>query len=178
MRGVVLASVSFLALVGLCAGGLRFYSGRKYFKIFLVAFAVAAAVYALLYRALPDDLGVLPVGWLEPNGTVDFLNGILILVLLFHSFWDAVYTTALTGFSGNLIVLLHRHGGLSRDQLLEIYGAREEIDRVLAWRLPNLLEGGYLRAEGAGYRLRPKGWLIGRVTRWLKLLLTAHDTSG
>jgi hypothetical protein len=178
MKGLVLAALSFALLMALSMALLRVYRGTKYFKMFLHAFALACAAYTGLHVLSPPDLGVLPATWLEPNGAVDFLNGLLVLALLFHSFWDVVYTVALTGFSGNLLVLLDHPGGLSRQEILGIHGAGEELDRVLAWRLPRLVGGGYVVLEGAGFRLRPKGWLIGSLTRVLKRILTAEEKGG
>lgn len=178
MKGLTLAVVAFVFLLGACAMLLRLYRGRKYFKVFLAAFAMAVAAYAGLFRILPDDLGFLPPDWREPHRALDFLNGLLVLTLGFHAFWDVIYTTTLTGFSANLMVLLARASGLSRAEIFQIYGADEKLDRVLAWRLPSLLKGGYLEAYGAGFRLRWKGWMVGTMTRGLKRLLTGRDEGG
>ncbi|MFQ5912845.1 MAG: hypothetical protein ACE5JS_06660, partial [Nitrospinota bacterium] len=153
MKGLLLAAGAFLLLVALSVVLLRFYRGKKHYKVFLSAFALAVGFYIVLYRALPENLGFVPPGWLEPHRTLDFLNGLLILTLGFVGFWDSVYTTVLTGFSANLMVLLAEGGELSREEILGLYGAGKKLDRVLAWRLPKLIEGNYLEAEGAGYRL-------------------------
>lgn len=178
MKGLVVALLAFGLLVVLAVVLLRHYRGTRYFMVLLRAWGASQTVYAVLYWLAPADLGVLPGGWLEPSAALDFLNGVLILVLLFHSFWDALYTTVLTGFSGNLMVLLDRRGGLTTDDILVEYGARDRLDRVLAWRLPKLLNGGYLAADGDGYRLRPKGLFIGTVARYLKRALTGAEAGG
>lgn len=178
MKGLLLAVLSFVILVGVSMSLLRLYRGKKYFKVFLIAFAFAVGMYSYLHWVFSHDLGFLPQSFLEPHATLDFVNGLLVLALFFHSFWDVVYTTALTGFSGHLTVLLACKGGLSRKEILSIYGANDEIDRVLAWRLPNLLQGGYLEAQGSGFHLRPKGWAVARLTRLLKRMLTACEEGG
>lgn len=178
MKGVLLAAGAFFFLVALSVPLLRLHQGRKYYRVFWVAFGVAVGLYGIFFRVLPADLGFLPAGWLEAEGALDFLNGLLILTLLFVAFWDAVYTTVLTGFSANLMALLAEGEGLSREEILRIYGAEEGVDRVLAWRLPRLLEGRYLEAEGAGFRLLPKGRWVGTAARWLKRALTGSEEGG
>lgn len=178
MKGVLLALGAFFLLVVFAALFLRLYGGRKYYKVLLAAFAVAVGVYSILYRVLPADLGFLPAGWLEAAGALNFLNGLLILTLLFVAFWDTVYTTVLTGFSANLMALLAEGEGLSREEILRIHGAEDGLDRVLAWRLSKLSEGRYLEAEDAGFRLLPKGWLVGTAARWLKRALTGSEEGG
>lgn len=178
MKGVAVAGIAFLVLAVLSAALLRRYRGQRHFRPLLLAFALAVAAYAALHAALPADLGVLPARWLEPSTSLDFLNGLLVLALLFHSFWDAVYTSALTGLSANVIVLMRREGGLSGAQVCRWYGAGEPLDRILAWRLPRLVAGGYVEPVGDGFRLRPKGRLVGQVTRALKRALTGREEGG
>ena len=170
MKGLFLAGFSFLVLVVLSLIFLRFYRGKKYYRMFLLAFIGALGIYVYLQVALPDDLGFLPRWLVESRRAVDFWNGLLVLLLIFHIYWDVAYATALTGFSSNLMILLSRPNGLSMGEILEIYGAGSPLDRVLLWRLDSLLRGKYLKQEASGFRILTKGKTVARFSRFLKHL--------
>ncbi len=178
MKGIVLAAISFLFLIAISMGLLRLYRGQKYYRVLLVAFLLAAGLYVWLHRFLPADLGCLPSGWLEPQSALDGINGFLILGLLFHGYWDAIYTTVLTGFSSNLMILLSRHGKLSQADLKAFYGGADPVDYVVSWRLENLVREGYISQSADGYQLLPKGRVVGVLTRHLKWLLTGSEQGG
>lgn len=178
LKGVLLAGVAFLCLMTISVLLLRLYHGKRYYRVFLIAFAVALGFYGLFYAVLPTDLGFLSPKWLERHRPLEFLNGILILGMLFLWFWDTFYTAVLTGFSSNLMVILAAGGTRSPQEVLRIYGAEKELDSILAWRLPKLLDGGYIEAHGAGYRIRSKGRKIGRLARFLQRLLTGSEEGG
>ncbi len=178
MKGLVLAAVAFVVLIALSTVFLRLYRGRKHFRALLAAFGAALGVYGVLYRALPPDLGFLPGVLLEPHGGMDFANGVLVLALLFHGFWDTAYATAITGLSTNVIVLIGRAGGLATSDLLRLHHADREVDAVLAWRLRNLVQGGYVVLVDGAYRLRTKGRIVGAAARSVKILLTGTDAGG
>lgn len=172
MKGICLSLLSFFLFVVASIFLVRAYRGRKFFHLFLAEFPFVFLFYLFLFRFLPQDLGVLPDFLVEPSPAVDFWNGVFLLVLLFHIFWDAAYATVFTGFSSELTVQLFHKGdqGLSVDEALLAFGDDRELDRILAWRMPNLLKGGCLAKEGERYRLLPKGRMAGRLGLFLKRL--------
>lgn len=178
MKGLLLAGLSFLVLMGLSLVLLRFYRGKKYYRVFLLAFAMMLLFYGAIYRLCPDDLAFLPPLLVEPNQQVDFWLGAFVLFLLFHIFWDVAYAAVLTGFSSHLIVLLSRSGGMSLSELLKIYHASEPVDGVLAWRIEGLIRGKYLVSEGAGFRLTRRGAFLASSSRWLRQLYAIEKKVG
>src|ERR1700674_1553002 len=96
MKGLVLAAAALTILVIGSAVALRFYRGNKEFRVFLGAFAAAVALYTGAFRLFPADLGVLSPGWRETAAVVDFGNGLLLLVLIFHGYWCFCYFACLS----------------------------------------------------------------------------------
>ena len=170
MKGLILSSFSFLFLIGLSLILLRIYQGKKYFKMFLMAFVLTCVFYGGAYKILPDNLGFLTEPFLEPHGRVDFWVGALILLLVFHIFWDTAYGAVLTGFSSYLMTLLFQRKGLSIDEILEIYDSKQYSEQIFLWRINNLLRGGYLIQEGESFRLQPKGKIVARIVFFLNIL--------
>ena len=113
--------------------------------------------------------GFLTPAFLEPHPAIDFWNGIVMLTLIFHSFWDFCYAAAFTGFSSNLLVLLRKRESLSLSEILKIYGEEGE-QGILSWRLPNLIRGNYLAEKDGRLYLGFKGMLAARLTLSLKQL--------
>lgn len=172
MKGILLSLIAFLILLLASVLAVRHYRGRKYFHLFLAIFPFSCLLYGLLFYGMPEDLYFLPRQWLEPSPLVDFGNGLLILFLLFHLLWDTAYAMILTGFSSELAVrlFLHKEEGLSAEALLKEFGEDQEIDHILAWRLPNLLKSHYVVAEGNSFRLLRKGKWIAAFSLFLKKL--------
>ena len=159
MKGILLSLVSFLFLFSISLILLRFYRGKKYFKVLLLAYVLAILFYSLLWKSTGGD-----------HGRIDFWNGFILLALIFHSFWDFCYTTAFTGFSTNLLVLLSKEKSLSLKEILKIYGEEGE-QGILSWRLPNLIRGNYLTEREGRLFLRPKGKILALLTLFLKRAL-------
>ena len=174
MKGTLLALLSFFLFAIASLFFLRSYRGKKYFYIFLAESPFVCLSYACLFYYLPENLFFLPPGLSEPCRLVDFCNGFLILLLLIHIFWDALYGMILTGFSTELIVqlFLQKERGLSVKELSEAFGEAQEMDVVLAWRLPNLLRNGYLSPEGDRFYLTKKGRSLAIFAAFLKRLFT------
>jgi hypothetical protein len=177
MKGLLLAGASFLFLNLLTAVTFRLYSGKRYYRVLIVDFLVTLAGFMALHRATPPDLGFLGADWLEPDARVDLVVGALVLALLFHSFWNTVYI-AFGGFSANLMILLDRDPSLTAERFISMFGADREVDQVLEWRLPNLVQGNYLEPHGSAWRVRPKGRFLGTFVRVWKILLTGADRGG
>lgn len=177
MKGLLLSLVVFFLLIVASFFSIRAYRGKKYFRVFLVEFPIAVFLYFFLFRVLPPDLTFLPPSLREPSAVVDGFAGFLLLCLLFHIFWDACYAAILTGFASELLARLYRHRvrGLSKEEFMEGFGLHEKIDHVLAWRLPNLLNGRYIQAEGDHFRLLPKGKRIAQSAIFLKRLFNMEE---
>ena len=177
MKGILLALISFSFFVAVSFFSLRAYRGKKYFHVFLAEFPLVVFLYFFLFHFLPNDLYFLPERFLEPSPLADAGNGFFIVVLLFHIFWDATYAAILTGFASELLVRLFRQKvrGLSLEELIEGFGGKKEIDHVLAWRLPNLVGGKYIQAEGNHFRLLPKGRRVATFALFLKRLFNMEE---
>src|SRR5262245_8984574 len=123
MKGLVLAAAALAALVIGSALALRLYQGNKEFKVLLGAFAGAVVVYAAAFRLLPVDLGFIPSAWCETAPAVDFGNGLLVMVLVFHGYWCFAYFSTLSPSMSVMVALRRRRGeGLTRSDALAIHG--------------------------------------------------------
>ncbi|MEX2224546.1 MAG: hypothetical protein WEG40_22405 [Candidatus Rokuibacteriota bacterium] len=175
MKGLVLAAAAFLFLVTGSAVALRVYPGNKEFRVFLGAFAAAVAVYTGAFRLLPPDLGFLSTGWMETAASVDFWNGLLILVLVFHGYWCFSYFACLSPSMGVMVALrLKSREGMTRVEALAIQGSDQPVNLIFQRRLPKLLQGGYVREEAGGYRLLARGGRVAALGSFLKRLINAQ----
>lgn len=172
MKGILLSFVCLVVFFIFSVFALRAYRGIKYYLVFLMEVPFVAFLYLFLFTSLPENLYFLPSFLLEPSRIADFLNGFLILVLLFHLAWDMAYAMILTGFSSEVAVKLFRgrKGGLSVEALMKEFGADREMDDILTWRIPNLLKSGFLRKEGDAFCLTRKGKRIAAFALFLKRL--------
>jgi hypothetical protein len=175
MKGIVLAAAALALLVAGTATALRFYPGNKEFKVFLGAFAGAVIAYAVAFRFLPGDLGFISARWRETAPAVDFVNGLVMLVLIFHGYWCFAYFSCLSP-SMSVMVALRQRGrdGLSRTEALAIHGGDEPVNLIFQRRLPKLLRGGYVREEASGYRLLARGGRVAALGSFLKRLINAQ----
>ncbi len=126
-------------------------------------------LYAALFAVLPPNLDILPRGGVEPSPTVDFWNGLLILVLVFHGIWAFTYTVW-TGPTVRVLLAASRAGraGLTIDEVLREFETSDRANQLLRRRLPKLIQGGYLREERGRYVLLPRGRAAGRVVARVK----------
>jgi|SRR5690242_10244385 hypothetical protein len=175
MKGIVLAAAALALLVAGSAVALRLYAGNKEFKVFLGGFAGALVTYAVAFRLLPGDLGFIPAAWRETARVVDFANGLLMLVLIFHGYWCFAYFSCLSP-SMSVMVALRQRGreGLSRGEALAIHGGDEPVNLIFQRRLPKLLRGGYVREDAGGYRLLARGGRVAALGSFLKRLINAQ----
>ncbi len=175
MKGLLLAGPSIVLLMVGSAVALRFYRGNKEFKVFLGAFVAALAVYAGAFRLLPPDLGFIPGSWQETSAAADFVNGLLIVVLVFHGYWCFCYFSCLSP-SMSVMVALRQRGaqGMSSAEALAIHGSEQSVNLIFQRRLPKLLQGGYVREESGGYRLLPRGGRVAAFGSFLKRLINAQ----
>jgi len=175
MKGLVLSAAALVLLVIGSAVALRFYRGNKEFRIFLGAFVGAVALYAGTFWILPADLGFLPAGWRERAALVDFGNGLLLLVLLFHGYWCFSYFACLSPSMSVMVALrLRGRDGMTRAEALAIQGSDQPVNLIFQRRLPKLLQGGYVREEAGGYRILAPGERVAALGSFLKRLINAQ----
>lgn len=163
MKGILLALSIFCFLMPASTFAVRLYTGEKYFKPLFVVFLFSVLVYAILFKyfASSSDL----------NPLVDFINGLLILFLLFLGFLDTVYTSFFTGFSTGILIQLLRNmkTGLTVEALVQIYQKGKSENPVVHTRLNNLIQGNYLAPIGQDrYQLKRKGKIFASLTRILQ----------
>jgi hypothetical protein len=175
MKGLVLAAAALTILVIGSAVALRFYRGNKEFRVFLGAFAAAVALYTGAFWLFPSDLGFLAVGWRETAAVVDFGNGLLLLVLMFHGYWCFCYFACLSP-SMSVMVSLRLRGreGMTRVEALAIQGSDQPVNLIFQRRLPKLLQGGYVREEAGAYRILAPGERVAALGSFLKRLINAQ----
>jgi hypothetical protein len=174
MKGLIL-SVAALVLYGLltmvAAHVLR---PRRHLKLFVFAMPVGVVAYLLLYWLTPADLYFLPGGWICTNQRLDLLYGLVVFLFNCHSFICAVFV-ACSGFSVSLLVAIHRAGTqlLSTEDLVAMFRTADGSDRIYGWRVPHLVQRGYLRKdpESGSYTLTPKGRIIARIACYLKRMM-------
>jgi hypothetical protein len=155
--------------------GLRFYRGDKEFKVFLGAFACATALYAVGFRLLPADVGFLPAAWVETSAPVDFVNGLVILMLVFHGFWSFSYFACVSPSMSALIALrLRGRAGMSRDEAMAVQGTAEPVNLIFQRRLPKLQRGGYVSEDANGYRLLDRGRRVAVFGSFLKRIINSQ----
>ncbi|HYN22067.1 MAG TPA: hypothetical protein VE078_13995 [Thermoanaerobaculia bacterium] len=175
MKGLVLSAAALVLLVLGSAVALRFYRGNKEFRVFLGAFAAAVVLYTGAFWLLPPDLGFLPAGWRETAAPVDFGNGFLLLVLMFHGYWCFSYFACLSP-SMSVMVSLRLRGreGMTRAEALAIQGSDQPVNLIFQRRLPKLLQGGYVREEAGSYRILAPGERVAALGSFLKRLINAQ----
>ena len=172
MKGLILAGVATCWLMGICAAGLRIYRGDREYKVFLGALGTALILYSSMFAILPEDLAFLPGRVVEPASAVDFWNGLIVLLLAFHGFWALAYITCL-GPTITILIEMERHHdcGMTKDDVMGIFGGDSAVNTILRRRLPKLVNGGYLMEQAGVYRMLPRGMLAGKVcVRAMKLV--------
>lgn len=117
MKGILLAWICLMGAFGISLIGLRLYSGKKYYKVFRNVFPLAILAYVWIYgstSSISPDSGFF---------SVDFLNGLLWVCLIFHLFWDGMYMFFVTGFSTGILGALfkNRKAGMTECEILESY---------------------------------------------------------
>jgi hypothetical protein len=166
---VLLAACVVFMLITASIGS-RVYRGKEEYKALLSSFGAALALYVILYELLPPSLGFIAADWLERSSAVGLWNGLLILVMLFHSFWAFTYACWTGPSIGLLITILRRGKGLTADDALELFGQAEPVNLVLVRRLPKLIKNGFVRDADGAYRLTSKGEryaAVGFALRWI-----------
>lgn len=175
MKGISLSLLAFLVFIGAGILLLRSRTWKRHFVALLIAFPAGLAVYLCGFALTPPDL--FPPAWREPSAGVDFFNGLLAYILLFHGFWDTAYAAAITGFSTGLMIKIERSmpGGMTGRQLRARYAGAEGMDVAFARRIANLLRGGYVTRAGGSLTLTDKGRAAGSIARFFKKCLNVGE---
>jgi len=169
MKGISIGIFCFCLTVLFSFLGLKIYRGNQYFKIFIASWGISVVLYGILYWLTPAHLYIYSPLYLEPNTSIDSVNGFLWLTLLFHLFWDGMYMFFFAGFSTGLLARLFdaKEQGLSRDELLDYYKVQGG-NMLIRSRMINLERGRYLCRVNSSYELTPKGVFFARAALFLK----------
>ena len=130
----------------------RFVRPREPRRFFLIYALLLLLATTLVYRQF----------WplVQIEDVLGLTASLLLQLLACLTMWNTFYSL-LWGFSGSLMYDLFNDAALrDRERLIRSYEGDGEIDRIMARRLPNLVRGGWLDAQGDTLRLRPKGRLL------------------
>lgn len=174
MKGLACALAGFLVFVIASTLFLRARAWSKHFRALVAAFPAGLSAYIALFIVVPASLPVFPRCLREPSSPIDFLNGALVYILLFHLFWDFVYAAAITGFSAGMMLKIERAAprGISAGELVDCYRGPDGEDAVTSPRMRNLVGGNYLRRQGGTLTLTRKGRLVARAARFFARALS------
>lgn len=172
MKGLVLDVVSVAFLIGWCSVGLRLYHGDREYKIFISSLLCAIAFYLVLFLASPVNLGFLPPYVLEANGSVDLVNGMIVLVAVFAGFWAFSYAACIGPTMTTLVELRRRRDeGMLLREITILFGEGKPMSDFLRRRLPKLVDSGYVVKTREAYELQSRGKMLVRVLILLRSLL-------
>ena len=177
MKGILLAWLCLMGAFGVSFIGLRLCSGKKYYKVFRNIFPFVILVYVCLYFSTTPNLGFISPKYLELNNTVDFINGLLWAILVFHLFWDGMYMFFVTGFSTGILGSLfkNRTEGMTEREILESYVDNAKESVVIQNRLLNLEEVGFIRKTQAGHEVTQRGQQVARIIFYFKKFLKIDE---
>lgn len=174
MKGLLLSLAAFALYVISTAVVSHLVRFERHSKLFLPALAVWLPIYALFYFLTPRTLGILPDNWLATYPAIDALYGGLVLILNVHSYMDFFFGFN-GGFSTSIMARLIRagSGGLRLDEVTAAYRLPDGGDKIMAWRLPRLVETGYLVIDPLTRQcwLTAKGRLVARIGLFCKQML-------
>lgn len=174
MKGLLLSGYVFIVFVFVTA--LISHIGRftRHSRLFIPATAISLPIYLLLYWTTPPSLGAIPEQWHATRPWLDASFGLFVLLLNIHNYGDWFFGFN-GGFSTSLMLLIagRKERGVTARELIAEYHDKDGRDKIHGWRIPRLVETGYLaQEEGTGrYRLTEKGAQLARVTRLLKRIL-------
>lgn len=148
---------------------------QRHSKLFLPAAALWTPVYFALYYFTSPSLGILSPPWMATYAWVDVIYGYAALLLNIHSYMDFFFGFN-GGFSTSMMVKLMRAGpeGMTTEEMIACYRLPDGTDKIFAWRLPRLVETGYIVLEpiSGRCRLTPKGRVVARLGALCKNILS------
>jgi hypothetical protein len=174
MKGLIISFLVFLFYIVSTALLSHLLKLERHSKLFINVAIVAILFYAGLFLKTPSNLWFLSLEWQATYTIVDFFLGTLILVLNIHSYIDCFFGFN-GGFSTSLVLLLYHAGfkGMSQKEILGFYHLSDGTDKIYGWRLPSLLQSGYLfiDKENCVCNLSSKGRMIAKLSIILKKIL-------
>ena len=174
MKGLLLSLAVFVLYVISTAIVSHFGRFERHSRLFLPAVVIWSPIYFALYALTPRDLGFLSERWIAMHRAPDAIYGYFVLLLNVHSYIDFFFGFN-GGFSTSLMLKLLRAGdrGMTSEEILGHYRMTDGTDKIFGWRVPRLIETGYLtkdRATGR-YSLTRKGLLVAQIGYFCKRLL-------
>ncbi|OGV61845.1 MAG: hypothetical protein A2498_11070 [Lentisphaerae bacterium RIFOXYC12_FULL_60_16] len=181
MKGIILSVACLIAFLPCAMFASRLLNVTRHARLFFKLLLVISLAYVVTFLALPSDLGYLPDSLVSHYTTMDGLLGYIMLWLNFHSFLTTFYGIN-GGFSMCLLYEIYRSGpqGLSTESLAHKFQTADGTDKIHAWRLPRLIETGYI-AQDPGhslYTLTAKGAWVARLTLWLHRIFAMRKKGG
>lgn len=174
MKGLCLSLLAFVLLAVSAAVVSHLVRVERHSRLFWPAFAVWTAIYFVLYFLTPPDLYVLPAATLAERSWLDMGYGFVVFFFNFHSLLDFFFAVN-GGFSTCLMLEIKKAGdrGLSTGEIAGMLRAPNGEDKIYAWRIPRLVDTGYLRVGplGKGVVLTRKGRLVAKVAKFAKRTL-------
>jgi hypothetical protein len=174
MKGLILSGGLFVLYVLGTAVVSHVAKFERHSRLFLPATALALPLFVAAYLLSPRDLGFLPPEWCAHRTWLDLLLGLAVFILNIHNYGDWFFGFN-GGFSTSMMLLLLSGGakGTTADELIAEYHDAEGRDKIHGWRIPRLVETGYLALDSATgkYSLTAKGRKLAKVTRLLKRIL-------
>jgi len=166
MKGLLLSLVVFVLYVISTAVVSHIGRFERHSRLFLPAIAIWTPVYFALYALTSPSLGFLSEPWMATHRLADAIYGYGVLLLNVHSYIDWFFGFN-GGFSTSVMLKLLRAGkhGLASHEVLAHYRLPDGTDKIFGWRVPRLVETGYLQLDGATgrYTLTKKGLLAARI---------------
>ena len=176
MKGLILSGSAFVFLLCVSSVGLRIYRGDKEFKVLYAALVVSIGLYTVLHATLPHDLGFLPNAGVEPAPVVDFWNGLLVLLTVFHGFWVFLYVTGVGPSVGMMLQVRERgDSGMTSEEAQVRFGGGQPQNAIFQRRLTKLLKGRYIAEKEGGLVLLPRGAGIASLSILLRRILNIEE---
>ena len=143
-------------------------------RLLALSYLLSLPFYFVTYWATSSHLGFLPSTWMSGAPIIDIIMGFVFFTLNFHSFLDFFFAVN-GGLSACLLSVIHqnRDNGITPHELSAMFRSRQGYDKITAWRLPRLVQTGYLtnNPDTDQYRLTAKGHRMASAVRLCKLVL-------
>ncbi len=174
MKGLILSAIVFVLYVVSCAALSHILRPKRHSGLFLLTLCCWTPVYFAVFLFSPDNLWFLSAPWTCSIRWLDALYGYGVFLLNCHSFIDFFFGVN-GGFSTCIILEIGRAGrdGLSAEALMDMFRGKDETDKVYGWRLPRLVQTGYIHQDDSSgtYGLTRKGRIAATVALAGKTLL-------
>ena len=174
MKGLIVSLIVFALYVLSTVVLSQIIRPRRHGKLLLFPIFGWMPAYFLLFFLTPADFYFLPDGWMAQPTWLDAAFGFVVYALNCHSFFDFFFGFN-GGFSMSLMLEILRAGpqGATSEQIIKGYYNEDGTDKIYGWRVPRLVETGYVRIEPetGACQLKPKGLAITRLAIALKRML-------